>query len=548
MLKLVGSDGKQYYSFELRSGVYMIGRIPPNDIIISNGTVSRKHAKLEIDLESRTCWLSDLGSHNGTLLNGKQVTEKISVQLDDLISFGQAEFKLSEDGDTPPIRSGFQTSQVSEVDLENSVFLDVNEALKPQASKLFEQPEVLSTISDMARMLVLPEPQDIMLQHSLELLSKVIPAQRLAVLFTAGENHEVELAASLLPNNQDPGDFKLSRTIIRDILTNKKAILIGNPTEDPRFAEQQSIISAQLKSAMAVPLFDEEKVHGILYVDTTTPVHKYSDDYLRLMVTFGNIIGSRVMNYSLLQERHDKQVMQAELDRAAGIQEGLLPKQIPAIDGYSLYALQDQCRAVGGDLYDVTTLDDGSVVFMVADVSGKGMGAALLMSNILASFRILYTGTFDLQQAVVRVSNQLVDFSSPENYATLFIGRLDPSTGEVQYVNAGHNPPMLLRNDKKIETLEPTGIIVGALKVDHWDTGRVMLDRGDMIMVFTDGVTEATSTDDRFYGEKRLESCLCQNGSSTAKQVCTNLMQDITGFVGTAPQSDDITMMLLKRN
>jgi len=546
MLRLIGTDGQQVYAFDLADGRHVVGRKPECDITVPDKTVSRQHAELEIKQDGE-CFLSDLGSHNGTSVNGVRVTNRVPLSLGDTVMFGQVEFRLSDEkGMSPSTRSN--VTQLASSEPEKSVYLDIREALKPLPSKVTERPEIAPTLFEMAKMLVAPEPEEVMLQRSLELIARVIPADRLTVLVRGENREELYTAATLLPQNKQMGEFTLSSTIVQQILTNKQAILIGDPTEDPRFALQQSIIMSEMKSAMAVPLFDEGNVHGILYVDTTNPAHRYSDDYLRLLATFGNIIGSRMLSYTLMKERQEKQVMDAELRRAASIQENLLKTSYPEIEGYRIHAWQEQSRAVGGDLYDVATLPDGRLLFLVADVSGKGMGAALLMSNILASFRILYgEQSFDLRRIVIQVSDQLLKYSAPDNFATLFVGVLDTATHTVHFLNAGHNPPLLIRCNGTLEHMEPSGIMIGAMPFDSWQEDSVTLEPGESIVVFTDGVTEA-ERDGQLFGDARLETIATEVKDLPAPQMCAAIVKKIREFVEDSPQSDDITMLIVQRS
>ncbi|RKX27897.1 MAG: hypothetical protein DRP47_05760 [Candidatus Zixiibacteriota bacterium] len=547
MLKLIGSDGRKLYSWELEPGEYLIGRTPELDFYISDRTVSRKHAKIIVNSDRDTIILEDLGSHNGTAVNGVRIQGSIELKTGDNIIFGQVEFKIEQQGETLK-KSRISTTRLAEYEPEKSVFLDINEALKPLPTKISEMPEVLPTLSEMARMLVLPEPQEEMLQRSLQLVSRVIVSERLAILFVQPDNDEVYTAATHLSGGKDPGEFRLSRTIINEIISNPQAILIGDPKQDPRFAKQHSIIMSDMKSAMAVPLLDEDKVHGILYADTSNPAHRYEDESLRLLATFGHIIGARLQNYQLLNERQEKQVLDAEIRRASNIQKTLVPQTIPEVPGYTVHAFQEQCRAVGGDLYDFEIFPNGELLFMVADVSGKGMGAALLMSNILASFRIMYNQPeFDLVRAVRLVSAQLLSHSAPEDFATLFVGLLDPAKSEVRYLNAGHNPPLLVRSNGNMEHLEASGIMIGVLDFDAWTEQRVSLSEDDFIVVFTDGVTEAECGEDQ-YGDERLEYCLRNCKNLTAPEIGDKLIGDVLSFVKDSPRSDDITIAILQRN
>jgi serine phosphatase RsbU (regulator of sigma subunit) len=431
--------------------------------------------------------------------------------------------------------------------LQESRIISINEVLKPLPKKILEVPKLLTTISEMAKMLVLNEPKKDLLMKTLKLISRVISCERLAVLFVSENHEEITIGASLKPGGKDLGAFNLSRTIIGQVITNKNAVLLGNPEDDSRFASQESIITSNLKSAMAVPLFDEGEVLGILYADTVNPECLYDEEHIRILAIFGNIIASRLTNLSLLTEREEKRVIESELKRASEIQENLLVTQSPMIDGLEIQAFQEQSRSVGGDLYDMKILPDKRLLFLVADVSGKGTGAALLMSNILASFRILYESKdFNLTEIVKMVSLQVFRYTEPGIFATLFIGLVNSNDGTIHYINAGHNPPILVRNDGNIEYLQPTGVMIGAFDYVEWTVETVTLLENDKLLIFSDGVTEAQG-DTCFYGDDRLLKVVDKKAGNSATDLINNIMDDVKQFVGNKPQADDITIMVLKR-
>lgn len=547
MIKLVGTDDSRYYSWELFPGKHIIGRKTTCEFTILDNTISRQHAQISIDDDGLSITVEDLNSHNGTFINGERLNGSVQVKIGDRIQFGRTDFKIQTGEDEEAGKSGEAPRFSGTADAEKSVLIPMSEALKPLPSQITDLPELLPTLFDMANMLVLPEPREIMLEKSLALIGKIIPNERLAVLMTKEDQTQVYTAACCLSSGNDPGFFSLSQTILNEILTNKNAIVIDDASADPRFSSKDSIIKSDLKSAMAVPLFDEDVVFGILYADTTNPIKRYNDDYLRLFATVGNIIASRLSNYTLLHEREEKQIYEAELTRASLIQETLVTKNIPEFKGYSIEAVQEQCRAVGGDLYDFTILPDGRLLFLLADVSGKGMGAALLMSNILASFRILYDDPgFDLIRAVSQVSLQMFNHSTADNFATLFVGLINPHTNELCYVNAGHNPVLLVRENGKLNFLEASGTMIGAFDFSSWSEDKIHLDSNDTLVVFTDGITEA-GFDDEEFGDERLEKLVVEHKNTQPDQLSSIIMKDINDFMGEAPRSDDITMIIIKR-
>ena len=549
MYKLEGTDGSKFYSWPLQDGTYKIGRSDDCEFCILNKTVSRVHAQIKVDNETGAIILEDLGSHNGTFINGLKITKTAELKGNDALLFGKAEFKISNyDISSEPLPK-YARAVLADQDPQQSIFMSIDETMRPLPQKITEIPELLPTLFDMAKMLNLIDPEEVILEKSLDMISKIIPAERLVVLFVSEDQEEVYNAAQKVKGQVDSDGIELSRTIVNAIITNKQSILISDPKSDPRFSTQDSIISSSIKSAMAVPLFDQDKVLGILYADSSNPMHRYNDEYLRVLATFGNIIGSRLLNYSLLAERQAKHVMDAELKRASQIQKDLLVEKPPEIPGFNICAFQEQSRSVGGDLYDLRLLPDGDLIFMVADVSGKGMGAALLMSNILASFRILYEhNADDLAGMVKEVSMQLCNYASTSNFATIFIGKLNPQTGRIKYVNGGHNPPLIVHENGQYELVDATGLMIGAFDFVEWEQKEIELQPGDMMFIFTDGVTEADRDGEGDqYGDEKLEQLVSENAKKNADELTDLVMEEINTFMGKAPRSDDITMMTIKR-
>ncbi|SYZ72280.1 putative Serine phosphatase [Candidatus Zixiibacteriota bacterium] len=546
MFKIVGTSNFKRYSLDLKPGKYRIGRGLECDFVIPEITVSKNHASIECKEGAPTFLLTDLGSHNGTYLNGSKITDPVEVKSGDGISLGGVEFRVFDSEKSPVEKtSGSDISQKTDSTLYKSMVLPLQEALKPLPSRMSERPDIMPAIFEMAKMLVLPGPKEEILDRSLQLVAKVIPAERMAILLKDESELGVSLASSFTKAGSELGSFSLSRTIITDILSNKNSLVINDIQQMPRFAQQQSIVDLGMKSAMAVPLFDEGEILGILYTDTRNPIHRFNDDSLRLLATFGNLIASRLLNYSLLEERQHRRLLEAELERASSIQASLLPAELPAFPGYQISAYQKQCLQVGGDFYDAALLPDGKMVFLIGDVSGKGLGAALLMSDIISSFRALYYDpNFDLTRTVDIVSRELCRHSAQDNYATLFIGTIDPKKHLLEYVNAGHNPPLFLHSGK-IEHLQASGIMVGAFEGIPWEKREIEMHDGDIVLIYTDGVTEARCVEE-LYGEDRLETLAGELFHLSADETTKAVRDNINHYIKDTPLTDDITIMALK--
>ncbi|MGH8015755.1 MAG: FHA domain-containing protein, partial [Candidatus Zixiibacteriota bacterium] len=230
MLKLIGTDGTRFYSFMLEPGKYTVGRKEDCSLFVNDRTVSRQHAEIEVSNDGKEVVIRDLGSHNGTCVNGIRVNGHTVAKRNDMVMFGQVEFRLADTNEiTKPETKSPTTTQLAQFDPAQSVVLDIKEALRPLPAKITDIPELWSTLSEMARMLVLPEPKETMLQRSLSLVSKVIPAERLAVLSTSPDRANVYTDALLLLHKKEMGTFTLSKTIVNEILTNKSSVLIGDP-------------------------------------------------------------------------------------------------------------------------------------------------------------------------------------------------------------------------------------------------------------------------------------------------------------------------------
>jgi sigma-B regulation protein RsbU (phosphoserine phosphatase) len=339
----------------------------------------------------------------------------------------------------------------------------------------------------------------------------------------------------------------LSHTIVATVLHDRQALLLNDVQSDPRFAAQQSIIAQNLRSAMVAPLFDNQQVIGLLYADSDDPRAFYDRDQLRAFTLLANLIAVKITNARLLESQREKERMEQEVAAAANVQQALLRGTLPQIPGYELAVRQVPCFEVGGDLYDVTPLEDGRIALVVGDVTGKGMGAALLMSNVLAGLRVLYQENALPSVLASRLDRQLLRSSDETHYVTLFLGLLDPQTHVLEYVNAGHNPPLLFSEGDRADTLDATGVPLGLLAGSHFSMGRVVLPPGGLLCVFSDGIPEAMVGED-LYGDERLIEGLCSRRTLPLAQIVQGTFDDLAAFVGEEQRlSDDVTLLLLRR-
>ena len=372
-----------------------------------------------------------------------------------------------------------------------------------------------------------------------------MPTSRLVMLLRDAPGGELRQVAARYRGGRAEEPLALSKTIIGSVLADNTSVITGDAANDPRFLAQRSIIAQAIHSAMAVPLFDNEKVLGILYADSSDPRVIYGQPQLELLTLLGNMAAVKITNARLLEDEQLRQRLANELATATRIQLNMLPEP-PALPGWSCHARIETCHEVGGDFYDLHVRDDGGLVLLVGDVSGKGMGAALLMSSILSSARVLYE-TCDGPLPFVRRLNAIVHRGSDSrSFVTLFVGWLDPASGTLSYVNAGHPEPHLVRGGA-VRTLAATGIPVGMLHEFAWAQNEVVVQKGETLAVFSDGIPEAQRGDE-FFEFERLAAALKEAESERDLAVLGDrVVAKIDEFAAGAHRADDVTLLLLRR-
>jgi sigma-B regulation protein RsbU (phosphoserine phosphatase) len=250
----------------------------------------------------------------------------------------------------------------------------------------------------------------------------------------------------------------------------------------------------------------------------------------------------------LLEEEQAYIRVQEELRLAYDIQTNLLPEKPPEINGYDIAGRSIPAKVVGGDYFDFIPMDNNRLAFCLGDVSGKGMPAALLMANLQATVRgqiLLNASTSDCLEH----SNMLLfQNTSPDKFASFFLGILDTNSHQMFYSNAGHNYPLLFSKEKKLKRLESAGIVLGCLESFDFQAEQLTLSPGDLFLVYSDGIIEAFNAQEEEFGEERLNRIILENWNDPSEKLLENILQAVSKFTGDAPQTDDITLIIIKRN
>jgi serine phosphatase RsbU (regulator of sigma subunit) len=298
---------------------------------------------------------------------------------------------------------------------------------------------------------------------------------------------------------------------------------------------------------MGVPLQTGDRVIGLIYVDNGAILHPFSQEDLDLLTVMANVAAIRIEHARLAEVEQSEKLMELELAQASEIQAMLLPTEAPVFPGYDLAGHNLPCRTVGGDYFDFVPYADGRVALVVGDVSGKGLPAALLMSSLQARVQMLRETSPDPAFAVTVLNRNLAERCPAGKFITFFYALLDPASGELKYSNAGHNYPLLIRANGTVEQLAGGGMVLGLFPTIRYEARETTLEPGDMLALYSDGVTEASSPEGEEFGEEGLAKFLLERRSESCAHLVAGLVDYLRDWHGSSSFTDDFTIVLVKR-
>jgi sigma-B regulation protein RsbU (phosphoserine phosphatase) len=339
-------------------------------------------------------------------------------------------------------------------------------------------------------------------------------------------------------------DLKINTHLIKSINNINSTILTSKANLS------KSLFDKLTNSEVSVisPMMVQGNLKGILLVGKKLNNEEYSQENLDFIESLGNLAILAIENARLFNEEIEKKRLQSELNLAYEIQTNLFPREIPEHQDYELVGFSIPSRHVGGDYYDFIQIQDSKILVAIADISGKGIPAALLMSNLQASLRTLAPMKLDLKQLLKRLNKVIYDNTTADKFVTFFCGILDLNKHTFEYVNAGHNPPYYYNKSGIKKELTEGGIILGIFEdYDNYSIGHLDLHPGDGVFLYTDGITEARNEKDEEFSENNLKKIVLNFSNSSAKKLKNMVIEDLKRFQGNAPQSDDVTLAIIKR-
>lgn len=540
-IKLTGLISGSMRSWPLAPGETRIGRSSDLEVSLPDRSVSRFHALVR--REGDVLVLEDSGSRNGTTVNGIRVRAPQRLNPNDQVAFGNV--ALSVQVDDQPVQPAFR----EDVQLDSTFRLNWME-LRPAQEKT-DGVDLSQILMDMGEFLVRHQPEEEIFRACLDTVERVVPFHRACLLLLDDDGQPIMRAARSKGENPNV-QLALSQTMVQTVITERASLLVHDAQADQRFQAQASVILGKIRSALVAPLFDNTRVIGVLYVDSTEFTQPYHKDHLRHLALLANILAVKITNARLLDMQREKDRMQQEMETARRIQRDLLPHVLEAPPGYELCARLEPSTEVGGDLYDVLPLPNGSFAFVLGDVVGHGVGAALLMANALAGVRSLAELCMDPLDLVKRLDAQMYRSTDAMSYCTMFVGILDAKRHHLHYVNAGHEPPVIVEPNGKVQHLASTGPPVGLLPGAEFETGSAEIPPGGLLAAWSDGIPEAHIVredvqPDMFGDHESVPSILASLQDRTIEAIPQEIFARVDGFLDGNGAPDDRTLLLLRR-
>ena len=472
-------------------------------------------------------------------MDGVPVREPARLAAGARLELGDVELRVVEEEAAPPVELPERTQVDTAVRLRADRLVEAHARERAGASPL------VALLAAAGQILVLPRPLAETCDEILAIAARAVPGSRHVLLLRDEGTGELREMAARQGGGRPGRPLGLSRAIVRTVLEECTSVMTEDALRDPRFRAQDSIVLQAVRSAMAVPLFDNREVLGLIYVDSQEPGVAFTPQQLEVLTLLANMAAVKISNARLLAAEQARQRLAHELATAVQIQRGMLAAP-PCVPGWQVEACLEPCHEVGGDLYDCRVTRDGRLVFQVGDVTGKGMGAALLMSSFLASSRVLYATCADPGTLAARLGDIVCELGDPGRFVTGFVGCLDPGTGALHYVNAGH-PAALLLHDGALRPLESNGVPFGVVPGFDYRVVTAEIPPGGLLAVFSDGIPEAQHGDEMFEDERLRAALLAAAAAPGLADVRRGVLERLDAFLGDAPRSDDVTLLLIRR-
>jgi serine phosphatase RsbU (regulator of sigma subunit)/pSer/pThr/pTyr-binding forkhead associated (FHA) protein len=524
---------------------FSVGRQPESNLILRDSRVSRTHA--HIVAENGEYAIEDCGSLHGTFVNGKRITRQ-ALRNSDKIEFGaQDSYQLIFALD------GAELKQLME-QVGSGAVHGVPTGPGGNLAKL-------RAILDLARTVQSSFSVDDVLASVVDTALAITGAERGFLMLRAAGGLETRVARHRRGSHLHDSDLRVPREVIHRALERRRELLSMNfdPLGEGETRPQSSVADLELRSVICVPLVrirtgqgeatsvlsTGSETVGVLYMDSRLVAADLAGGNRELLQTLAIEASTVLENARLLEEERAKRQLEEELGLARTIQQSLLPGKLPSEGWLRASGSSVASHEVGGDYFDVTPVNQHCWCAVVADVSGKGVSSALLASLLQGALITASEYPQAMGPRMERLNRFLMDRTGGEKYATVFYCLLQLD-GRLSYVNAAHCPPIVVRAGGQLSTLDATGMPVGLMEAAEFAVAEEHLAPGDKVVIYTDGVTEAQNAAGEFFGKKRLREIVTARAAASCQSLHDAVQQAVTEFTEGAPQSDDITLVVLE--
>ena len=545
-----GPEGSQ--EFKVESSPTVIGRSQECELTISDRFLSRRHARI---IQRDEEWMiEDLGSRNGTLVNGRQISTPTEIGDGDVIRMSNTSISVRDPAGPKAVGSKRVAPEAPPpADLgEHTMFRAATTILSDrqespptgQTAAIDMYAQRLRIVNEVHEALTGSVSVDELLELILDRVFAHLEPQNGAIFLKEGE------AVVRAHSRTQPGvveEFPESTSLMGEVVDKGNAALVSDTGSDALFGDAVSILDSGVRSLVAAPLLTPEGALGMIVLSSNLAHRSFSEEDMELLVSLASAAAMHIRNAALAEEAAERQRLEKEVALARRIQSALLPAGMPSVSGLDIFGTNAPSQGVSGDYYQLVQHTDDELVVLIADVSGKGIAASLLTSYVDA-LCLAYIGEGHSPQDVFsRVSPQMNAKTPADKFATALLAYLDAGTGTVRYCSAGHDPGLIVRTSGETEWLGPTGMPLGLMPKGEYAPGEAQLGLGDALILYTDGIAEAINPAEEEYGRKRLERVCVDRRSDSAADLAAAIERDVEEHAQGQPYHDDRTLVVVKR-
>ncbi len=544
LLRVVTPDGVEVVrSFDQDEVV--LGRASECDLAVADRSVSRRHARLF--RVSGCWWVEDLGSRNGTVVDGVRVLGEAPLEEGSTIRVGGSVISVesgSGRGSPEDPSSGKHARYVPATSLLEALTVKGRPAAEG-ADRLARVVERLQLLNEVHQALARPWSLQELLAMILDgVFMHLRPEQ--GAIFLRENDGSYACVANRSERETGPATL-YSRSLLREVAEKGMAALVLDARTDSRFAAARSLVTSGVRSLAAAPLLGPDGPLGMIVVGSRLHVRQFDEEDLELLTSLASVAAMRIRNLHLAEEAAERRRLEREVALARRIQQALLPETLPEVAGWELWASTIPSRGASGDMFKVVERKGPELVFLVADVSGKGIGAALLTASLEALTAVPIQDGYSPSQILNGGNSLLCDRTPPEKFATAFLGVLNPATGVLTWCNAGHPPGLVLEREGGARRLDATGVPVGLFAEARYEEMEELIAPGEMLVLYTDGFTEAESAEGEELGVDGLVALCRKHRHRAPEEFGAVLARELESFAGEGAFADDRTLVVARR-